>query len=169
MRYSQIDQILQLEPGRRIAAARTLRAEEDYLKDHFPRFPVMPGVMMLEALFQAALWMVRCGDDFHSPLVFLKEARSVKFADFLAPGETLELFAETMKDDGVVVSVKAHAQKEGRTTVAARLLLERRPIPRGRYRDGREERVRSAVRAQFDTLFGGCPALADTVTPKEVV
>src|SRR5690606_26329847 len=92
---------------------------------HFPHFPVMPGVMMLEATYQAAMWMVRTGEDFAHPLVLLREARSVKFADFLAPGETLEIVAETLREEGPRVTVKAQARKEGRTTVSARLILER--------------------------------------------
>ena len=79
MKYRQLDRILSLVPGKRIVAERTLRAEEEYLKDHFPRFPVMPGVMMLEALHQAAIWMIRVGDDFQHPIVLLREVRNVKF------------------------------------------------------------------------------------------
>ena len=52
--FCLIDQILALEPGKSIQAVKHLRAEEDYLKDHFPLFPVMPGVLMLEAMAQAA-------------------------------------------------------------------------------------------------------------------
>ena len=100
MKYRQLDRITSLEPGKRLTAERTLRADEDYLKDHFPRFPVMPGVMMLEALHQAAVWMIRTGDQFQAPLVLLREARSVKFGDFLCPGETLEIAVETVKEEG---------------------------------------------------------------------
>ena len=54
MRFCQIDRVTLLEPGVKIEALRTLRVGEDYLRDHFPRFEVMPGVLMLEALAQAA-------------------------------------------------------------------------------------------------------------------
>ena len=125
MKYRQIDRITSIEPGKRLTAERTLRAEEEYLKDHFPRFPVMPGVMMLEALHQAAVWLVRSDDEFQTPLVLLRETRSVKFGDFLAPGETLQITVDMVKQAGTKTTVKASATKQGRVTVSARLILER--------------------------------------------
>ena len=74
MRFSQLDQIIELQPGKRIKAAKTLSADEDYLRDHFPCFAVMPGVLMLEAMFQASAWLVRKSEDFAHSTVILKEA-----------------------------------------------------------------------------------------------
>ena len=153
MKYSQLDRITSLEPGKRLVAERTLGADEGFLVDHFPNFPVMPGVMMLEALVQASIWMIRTGDDFESPLVLLREVRSVKFGDFLAPGETLQITAEVFKVDGRMTTVKANAQKEGRTTVSARLILERRGSG-DPERLGTDEDVRRRARKQFGELFG---------------
>ena len=153
MKYSQLDRITSLEPGKRIVAERTLDADEEFLADHFPNFPVMPGVMMLEALLQASVWMIRAGEDFQSPLVLLREVRSVKFGDFLAPGETLQITAEVFKVDGRMTTVKANAQKEGRTTVSARLILERRGSG-DPERLGTDEDVRRRARKQFGELFG---------------
>ena len=153
MKYCQLDRILTLEPGKRITAARTLAADEDFLLDHFPNFPVMPGVMMLEALLQASGWMIRTGDDFQSPLVLLREVRSVKFGDFLAPGETLQINAEVFKEAGSMITVKANAQKDGRTTVSARLILERCETGEP-PRLGTDEDVRTRARKQFRELFG---------------
>ena len=153
MKYRQIDRITELQPGKLLVGERTLHADEEYLKDHFPKFPVMPGVMMLEALHQAAIWLIRTGDDFQSPLVLLREARSVKFGDFLAPGEKLIITAEAIKTDGAFTTVKAIAQKEGRTTVSARLILERcgsNDPPR----IGTDEDVRRRAKKQFKELFG---------------
>ncbi|QDV83995.1 3-hydroxyacyl-ACP dehydratase FabZ family protein [Stieleria sp.] len=153
MKYRQLDRIVSLDPGQRIVAERTLRADEEYLKDHFPRFPVMPGVMMLEALHQAAVWMIRTGDDFASPLVLLREVRNVKFGDFLSPDETLQVTAERVKEADGLITVKATAEKQGRVTVAARLILERsgsiEPPETGTDAD-----VIRRAKKQFKELFG---------------
>jgi 3-hydroxyacyl-[acyl-carrier-protein] dehydratase len=130
-----------------------LRADEEYLKDHFPRFPVMPGVMMLEALHQAAVWMIRSGDQFRSPLVLLREVRSVKFGDFLSPGEVLRIVADVVKEKDGRFTVKATAEKAGRVTVSARLILERSGSP-DPAEIGTEETILRYVERQFNDLCG---------------
>ncbi|WP_153558261.1 3-hydroxyacyl-ACP dehydratase FabZ family protein [Roseimaritima sediminicola] len=152
MRYCQLDSIIELVPGRKLVATRTLRADEEYLLDHFPRFPVMPGVMMLEALHQAAFWMVYTGDDFAHPLVVLREAKSVKFGDFLTPGETLRVTAECVKEKDGLVTVKAKACKGERTTVSARLILEKKGTGHPE-RLQTDEFVRGRLKKQFSELF----------------
>jgi 3-hydroxyacyl-[acyl-carrier-protein] dehydratase len=159
MKYCQLDKITSLLPGKKITAERTLRAEEEYLQDHFPNFPVMPGVMMLEALHQAAIWLIRTGDDFQSPLVLLREVRGVKFGDFLAPGETLEITAESIKQEGSRTTVKATGKKQGRITVSARLVLE--SCESGDpERIGTDNDIRVRVQRQFQELFGDVSGLA---------
>lgn len=153
MKYRQIDRILSLDPGRQIVAERTLRAEEEFLLDHFPRFPVMPGVMMLESLHQAAVWMIRAGDEFCHPLVLLREARGVKFGEFLSPGETLRITATVAKREDPFVTVKATAEKNGRVTVTARLRFEL--CGSGDPEDiGTDQAIRKDVQLQFQELFG---------------
>lgn len=125
MRFSQLDQITELVPGERITAVRRLRAEEDYLKDHFPRFPVMPGVLMLEAMFQAASWLVRQSEGFVHSMVVLKEARNVKYADFVEPGETLVVSAEMVKEEPQTVTLKTQGMVGDTLAVSARLVVER--------------------------------------------
>lgn len=153
MKYRQIDRITLLEPGKKIVGTRTLRADEEALKDHFPRFAVMPGVMMLEALHQAAIWMIRTGEDFAHPLVLLREARNVKFGDFLAVGETLEVNAEVTKQQDQLVTVKATAEKDGKVTVSAKLIFERCGSNEA-AEIGTDEDVRARARQQFHELYG---------------
>ncbi|MBL6724446.1 MAG: beta-hydroxyacyl-ACP dehydratase [Rubripirellula sp.] len=153
MKYCQLDRITSLDLGHQLTAERTLRAEEEYLKDHFPLFPVMPGVMMLEALQQASAWLLHLGDSFKFPLVFLREAKGVKFGDFLSPGETLEISAQIIKDDGHLATLKATASKKGRVTVSARLTMERSQSDDPEWL-GTDERVRSLTKKLFFDRYG---------------
>ena len=107
MRFCQIDRITTLEPGVRIEATRKLRADEDYLRDHFPRFEVMPGVLMLEALTQAAILLARATEGYKFGLVYLESAKNVKFADFVQPGQTLSISVEIIKRTECTTLVKA--------------------------------------------------------------
>jgi 3-hydroxyacyl-[acyl-carrier-protein] dehydratase len=125
MRFSQLDQVLELEPGVRIRAVKRLSPDEQYLKDHFPRFPVMPGVIMLESLYQASCWLVRQSEGFAHSIVLLKEARNIKYSDFVAPGQTLDVTAEILKQDDVLTTLKAQGTVNGNIAVAGRLVLER--------------------------------------------
>jgi 3-hydroxyacyl-[acyl-carrier-protein] dehydratase len=123
MKFRQIDRIVELIPGERIVATRTLRAEEDYLRDHFPLFPVMPGVLMLEALYQASCFLIRETEDFQCVMLPMLEVRNVKFADFVEPGDTIEIRAEIIKNEGDRVTIKASGTKGDSTTVSARLII----------------------------------------------
>ncbi len=124
MRFRQIDKITKLEPGKSITAEMTLSGKEDYLRDHFPRFPVQPGVMMLESLYQAAQFLVRATEDFHSGLVLLRDAKNVKFASFLQPGETLQVEVELLKKEGSLYTLKASGSKGETLCVAGRLVVD---------------------------------------------
>ncbi len=125
MRFCLIDRIVQLEPGSRLVALKGLAMAEEYLADHFPAAPVMPGVLMLEALVQASAWLVRASEDFSHSVVVLKEARSVKYANFVEPGSVLRITTEVISQDERLTKLKAQATVDGQAAVAARLVLER--------------------------------------------
>jgi 3-hydroxyacyl-[acyl-carrier-protein] dehydratase len=125
MRFSLIDRIVDLQPGKTITAVKCVSLAEEYLQDHFPRFPVLPGVMMLEAMTQASAWLIRAGEDFAHSMVTLQEARNVKYSDFVAPGSMLTVTADLMKQDERYCSLKTKGTIDGRTAVSARLTLER--------------------------------------------
>jgi 3-hydroxyacyl-[acyl-carrier-protein] dehydratase len=117
MQFCLLDQILELDLGVRIVAVKRLRPDEDYLKDHFPRFPVMPGVLMLEAMYQASAWLVRQSEGFAHSVVILKEARNIKYADFVTPGKELLVTAEILKQDETLTTLKAQGTIDGNVAV----------------------------------------------------
>ena len=86
MRFTLLDRVTAIDPGKSITAIKTLTLSEEYLADHFPRFPVMPGVLMLETMTQASAWMIRLGEDFAHAIVVLRAAKNVKYGDFVEPG-----------------------------------------------------------------------------------
>src|SRR5262245_22663063 len=97
MKFVLIDRIVTLEPPVRLVATKSLTLAEEYLADHFPTFPVMPGVMMLEAMVQSAAWLVRVTQDFSHSMVVLEEAKNINYKSFVAPGRTLEVTAEAVE------------------------------------------------------------------------
>mgnify|MGYP002624444365 CR=1 FL=1 len=125
MPFSLIDKITELLPGQEVTAEKTLRGDEQYLKDHFPNFPCMPGVLMLEAMFQASCWLLRQTDEFKRPIVMLKEARNVKYGNFVAPGQTLVVNVQVKgQPDDNLWKVKGQGTVNGKPAVSGILLLE---------------------------------------------
>ena len=125
MRFTQLDRIISLEKGKSIVAVRCLALSEEYLRDHFPRFPVMPGVLMLEAMFQAGSWLVRASNDFAHSSVSLRETKSLKFQGFVDPGDTLQVVAEikSIKEDSLY-TLKVSGTINGEKATSGRLVLD---------------------------------------------
>jgi 3-hydroxyacyl-[acyl-carrier-protein] dehydratase len=154
MRFTLVDKIVELVPGQRITAVKALTLAEEYLGDHFPRFPVLPGVLMLEAMTQASAWLVRATEDFAHSVVVLKEARNVKYADFVEPGHTLTLFAEILEQGETETKLKASGTVDGRQAVAARLVIERyNQADRNPARAGTDGHLRRKMRTLFAALY----------------
>jgi 3-hydroxyacyl-[acyl-carrier-protein] dehydratase len=154
MRFSQLDQITELVPGERIVAVKRLSSSEQYLEDHFPRFPVMPGVLMLEAMYQASAWLVRQSEGFAHSAVVLKEARNVKYSGFVKPGQTLVVTAEIVKQEPDVVALKTQGTVNDVVAVTGRLIVERFNLA-DRYpsRTQTDPYLRNESRAQLTCLL----------------
>jgi 3-hydroxyacyl-[acyl-carrier-protein] dehydratase len=154
MYFSLIDRITHLEPGSSIRALKALSLAEEYLQDHFPRFPVMPGVLMLESMYQTGAWLTRASEDFAHSMVVLKEARNVRYGGFVQPGQTLTISAEIVKQDETTTSLKAQGELEGQVAVSARLVLERYNLSvRSSEPPELDEHIRRRLRENFRLLY----------------
>ena len=87
MRFNLIDTVLE-QSADRIVAVKQVSLAEEYLADHFPTFPVLPGVLMVETMVQAARHMLAARGDAR---LVLGEVRALKFGNFVRPGEALEV------------------------------------------------------------------------------
>ena len=97
MKFILVDRIIALAPPDRIVTSKCLTLAEEYLADHFPTFPVMPGVLMLESMVQSAAWLVRATQDFSHSMVVLEEAKNVNYKSFVSPGRTLKVTVESIR------------------------------------------------------------------------
>ncbi|MBM3981340.1 MAG: hydroxymyristoyl-ACP dehydratase [Planctomycetes bacterium] len=133
MRFHLIDRIERCEPGKALAGAKYLALGEEYLADHFPKFPIMPGVLMLQACVEAASWLWRATTDFRDPVIVLRELKSVKYGTFMMPGRRLDVTVDLTKAEGDTASFKAKgANDAGEQTVNAIFTLHGYALaPRG--------------------------------------
>src|ERR1700756_5953880 len=125
MRFHLIDRILEVQPGKGLQAVKNLTLGEEYLADHFPGFPVMPGVLMLEALVEAGAWLLRITEDFRHSVITLRSAKNVKYGNFMEPGRRLTITAELVAQNGPLATFKGKGDVEGNQTVSAKLVLTR--------------------------------------------
>jgi 3-hydroxyacyl-[acyl-carrier-protein] dehydratase len=169
MQYTFVDRVLELEPGVKITTVKCLSLAEEYLADHFPRFPVMPGVLMVQSMTDAAALLIAASEDFAHSMITLKEARNVRFAGFVQPGRTLRVTAEIVKFHDREVELKTQGSVEGRTTVNGRLLLDRYNLA-----DERPEMVdvdaylKQQYRARLARLYQPDEAMAGPHAPDRV-
>ena len=98
MQFTLIDSVLEQSQDR-IRAIKQVSAAEEYLADHFPGFPILPGVMMIEVLVQAARTLL---DARGASRYVLGEVKALKYGTMVRPGEALEVEVELLKerDDG---------------------------------------------------------------------
>ena len=123
MRFHLVDRILEIEAGKSIRAVKNLALGEEYLADHFPTFPVMPGVLMLQTLIEAASWLLRATDDFRYSVIAVREVKGVKYGTFMDPGKQMQISVDLVERNGPLATFKGKGEANGAQTVSARFTL----------------------------------------------
>ncbi len=123
MKFILIDKIVALEEGRSLTAVKSVSLAEEYLGDHFPTFPVLPGVLLLEGMVESASWLVRKTENFAHSMILLAEARNVKYRSFLAPGSQIQYTVQAKVIEESVSSFAGWGVADGQKIVEARFGL----------------------------------------------
>jgi 3-hydroxyacyl-[acyl-carrier-protein] dehydratase len=92
-----IDRVLEIEEGKRIVAVKNVTANEEFFNGHFPQEPVMPGVLIIEAMAQAGAVALLSLEQFKGKTAYFGGIDKAKFRAKVVPGDTLRLELEIIK------------------------------------------------------------------------
>ena len=98
MRFLFVDRIVEHEAGTSIRGWKNVAMAEDYLEQHFPEQPIMPGMLILEACAQLAGWLEADASDF-AQWFLLDRVRSGRYYDFAVPGDRIEIALDRVEGD----------------------------------------------------------------------
>lgn len=150
MHVSLIDRIFSLDPAREIRAAKNLSYREGFLGDHFAGFPLMPGALQVEAMVQAAQWMLRVAQDFPEADFHPVAFSNTRYARYVRPGEQIQFTVTLKKHEGDRWKFKGTGEVDGQRACQSQFDLVRYESG---WRDGVSTQTRAAFRrAQRETL-----------------
>jgi len=122
MRFILIDRIHELDPGCEIIASKTLPSNEELFRDHFPGFPVVPGVLLTEMMAQAA---GRCldADGTHPGRAMLGKINGANFREWVKPDQEIILHAKITQNRPTYAKADCFAEVEGKKVCSAELFF----------------------------------------------
>lgn len=116
-----VDKIEELEPGVRAIGYKNVTMNEYFFQGHFPGEPVMPGVLIIEALAQVGATSMLILDEFKGKIAYFTGIDKAKFRKMVFPGDVLRLEVEIIKRRGPIGIGKAIATVDGKKAVEAEL------------------------------------------------
>jgi 3-hydroxyacyl-[acyl-carrier-protein] dehydratase len=118
-----IDQVIEMEEGKRVVAKKNVTINEPFFQGHFPNHPVMPGVLIVEALAQAGAVAMLQKEENQGKIGFLAGIDSCRFKRQVVPGDTLMLEVEITRLKGPIGKGKAKASVDGKTACEAEIMF----------------------------------------------
>jgi 3-hydroxyacyl-[acyl-carrier-protein] dehydratase len=150
VRFVLVDKLVKLELGERAVARKTFCADDEVFSDHFPGLPVVPGVLITEAMAQTAGWLIVATLGFaRFPLLTMIE--SAKFRRRAAPGDEIVLTATVEPLRQYDFQARAQADSHGKRIADARLLFHTFDVS---LPDAGADRVTQWTRATFREIGG---------------
>jgi 3-hydroxyacyl-[acyl-carrier-protein] dehydratase len=122
MRFLLVDEILEMTPGQRIKACKRVSPDEDFFPDHFPGFPVVPGVLLTEMMAQAAGKCLEAENPARGKPMLTRIVEA-SFRDWMRPGETAIILGEIKKSRPAFATVSTQIEIGERKVCSAELMF----------------------------------------------
>jgi 3-hydroxyacyl-[acyl-carrier-protein] dehydratase len=116
-----IDRVEEVEPGKRVVGYKNVTINEHFFQGHYPDYPVMPGVLIVEAMAQLGGTAILSMDEYKGKTPLFGGIKSAKFRRPVVPGDTLRLEVEIVKIKGPLIVGKGIATVEGKKASEAEL------------------------------------------------
>ncbi|MBM7543514.1 3-hydroxyacyl-[acyl-carrier-protein] dehydratase [Weissella beninensis] len=118
-----MDYVDEMVPGKSIVATKNVTINEQFFQGHFPGNPVMPGVLIIESLAQAASILILSSPDFQGKTAYLGGITNAKFRKMVRPGDVLKLHVEFIKQRANMGVVATKAIVDGKVATSAELMF----------------------------------------------
>lgn len=155
MRFILVDAIQELAPGQRIVASKHVAPTEDFFPDHFPGFPVVPGVLLTEMMAQALGKCLEAEDPARGKPMLARIVEA-NFRDWMRPGETATIQGEVKKSRPTFATATGRIEVAGRLICSAELMFSF--VPRDRFAPEWRDEVLERYWASTRGAAGAAPS-----------
>lgn len=118
-----VDRVIELERGKRGVGIKNVTANDNFFQGHFPTRPIMPGVLIIEAMAQTGGVVVLTNEEHKGKLAFFMSVDKVKFRKPIVPGDQLIMEAEVIKDKAKFVQIHATSKVGGELVAEADMIF----------------------------------------------
>jgi len=133
--FQMIDRIVDLDvDGRRVRAECTVPKESPIFEGHFPNYPLMPGVLLIECMAQTTGWLV-CALGRFAAMPFLAGVKEGKFRNLVFPGDTLQFEGTVLHEGSGYAVAECTGRRDGTNVCDAQLTFRIRPFPSPQFRE----------------------------------
>lgn len=132
--FKMIDRVVSIDPSlNKIHCQGLVPQESSIFEGHFPGYPIMPGVLLIESMAQTTGWLVLARNRFEK-MPFLATVKEGKLRTFVLPGQNLDLYSEILHEGSGFVVARTQALLEGKLVCSAELTFRVLPWPEGKMR-----------------------------------
>lgn len=118
-----IDRVIEIEKGKRAVGIKNVTINDNFFQGHFPSRPVMPGVLMIEAMAQTAGVAILTNEEHHNKVAFFMSVDKVKFRKVVVPGDQLMLEVTVIRDRPKNAQIRAEAKVDGELVAEAEMMF----------------------------------------------